>query len=214
MTHRQPPTAIVRVDAVIDIACVWSYLTFARLARAARRFRDDGGAVEIAFHPFQVDPAAPSPGEPLVDHLRRSFGPAAEAKQESFAALAARDGLRMNFRGGFHANTFEGHRLIAQAQAQGRGEEMVDRLFRAYHEEGMDISRAATLGDLAAQVGVTFDDSGAEQLRQELARIRRAGVSGEAISGVPVLVFDGGRELHGSQSEESLLDALRRTTTE
>src|SRR5215470_3147169 len=104
-----------RVTAILDVACVWSYLGYTRLARAVSRYRDTSGDVEVAFRPFQVEPDVPAAGEPLAGHLRRTFGASAQRRKEHVAALGAQVGIALNFDRAVRTNTFDAHRLIAAA---------------------------------------------------------------------------------------------------
>jgi predicted DsbA family dithiol-disulfide isomerase len=200
----------MNVEMVLDVACGWSYLSFARFERALSRYREQGGKVEVTFLPFQLDPHAPTGGqpEPLLDVLRHKFGANAVEDTQRFAAMAKSDGLQFNYDRAVHSNTFDAHRLITLATRQGMGEQMVERLFRAHYTDGLDVGDPGTLARLAAEVGVTVQDpaAGTTEVRAGLDKVRRMGVRG-----VPVFRFEGGPTLSGAQSEEALYDALRRT---
>lgn len=198
----RPDQPLVRVEIVLDVACVWSFLGYARFLRAAARHRAEGGAVEVTFRPFQVAPGASVEGEPLSELHRRDFGDEASDKERSMSALAAADGLTMDFDRAVFANTRGAHRLIALAAGQGRAEAMVERLFRAYFSDGLNVADPATLKRLAAEIGVAWRDAGAEDVRRELEQVRRSGVTS-----VPRFVV-GRQTLVGTQSEETLLAAL------
>lgn len=101
-------------------------------------------------------------------------------------------------------NTFDAHRLAAQASAQGKGEEMAERLFRAYSADGLNIADAAVLDRLATETGVTTTSGGADALQAELARIRALDLPAP-----PVLLLADGLVLSGEISEEDVLTALR-----
>jgi predicted DsbA family dithiol-disulfide isomerase len=60
----------MQVEIVIDVACSGSYRGYTHFARAPRRFRDQGGTVQVHFAPFQLDADAASDGEPLLDAIR------------------------------------------------------------------------------------------------------------------------------------------------
>ncbi|MGW0394717.1 DsbA family protein [Streptomyces sp. NPDC003042] len=198
-----PDTAVggaaVRVEIALDLTCVHSYIGYTRFARAARRHRAAGGRVDVVFLPFQVSPDAPREGRPLADVHLRFFG-SAEAAREATAAMAAtgaRDGLELDFARAVHVNTFEAHRLLAGAAAQGRAEPMAERLFRAYLTDGLNIGDPAVLSRLAAEAGVRPDPVEAGALAAELARVRALG-----IRSVPVFRFDGGSTVTGALPDE------------
>lgn len=192
----------MKVEIILDVPCVWSYFAFNRFQRVAARIREEGGELEVGFLPFQLAPEATPEGEPKVDVLRRSFGDGTEDAITGITAKAAEEGLVFRHERAIFSNTFEAHRVIALASAQGKGEEMVERLFRAHHTDELNVGDLGVLRSLAEEVGVAWSDEGAEESRAELERVRRSGVRG-----VPVFLVDG-RELPGAQSEEELSAAL------
>jgi predicted DsbA family dithiol-disulfide isomerase len=198
-----PTVPTRRVAIVLDPACIWSYLAYTRFARAAARRRAEGDAVEVTFRPFQVDPQATTEGEPLTDVLRRLFGDKMEQQKAHATTLAEADGLAMNFDLTVHANTFQSHRLIALAAKQGQSERMVERLFRAYHSEGLNVADPDVLAKLAAEAGLTMHADGADELRAEMQEVLRSGVRG-----VPVFLFEDGPTLTGAPTEDTLREAL------
>ncbi|MFI0777389.1 DsbA family protein [Streptomyces sp. NPDC021212] len=137
------------------------------------------GDVELAFLPFQAAPDAPAAGEPLFEIHKRYFGEATARQIASDTTLGAADGLELNLRPAMFTHTFDAHRLLAQAAAQGRGEPMAERLFRAYFTDGLCLSDRPTLARLAAETGVVMDDTGADELRAALVRVRTPGIDAE-----------------------------------
>ncbi|MEV2273547.1 DsbA family protein [Nonomuraea africana] len=189
-----------RIEMTMDIACGASYLAWDRLRRALARARAKGGEAEVVFHPFQIAPDAPDDparAEPLEEVHKRVFGPSAGESTARMTALGAREGVVYDYGKAVLANTFEAHRLIRVAAAQGRAEEMADRLFRAYFADGLNLADNDTLRKLAAEVGVAWTDDGAEETRAELELVRTSGIRGVPISKI------NGRTLSGAQSEET-----------
>lgn len=204
-------TTTVRAGIVLDVICAHSYLGYTRFARAADRMRTLGVRVEVDFLPFELAPGASAEGQPLLAVLEQVFGAQAAADTARFAEYAALDGLTLDYGRAIATGTFEAHRLIARAAAQGKAEPMVERLFRAHFTDGLHIGDPVTLAGLAAEIGVTADASGAGELRARLA-----GVRGRGITGVPVFLIGDLPPLTGAQPEEALLAALntaaRRTS--
>lgn len=198
----QPP---VRVEIALDLTCVHSYIGYTRFARAARRHREAGGRVDVVFLPFQVSPDAPAEGRPLSEVHLGFFGTAERAREAtaSMAAVGERDGLVLDFARAVHVNTFEAHRLLAAAAAQGRGEAMAERLFRAYLTDGLNIGDRAVLDALAAETGVRPDLPEPGALDAELARVRNLG-----IHSVPVFRLPNGTTLTGALPEPTYHHAL------
>ncbi|MEU2249774.1 DsbA family oxidoreductase [Streptomyces sp. NPDC019224] len=193
----------MNVQVVIDIACAHSYVAVTRLYRAAGTLRAKGEEITISFLPFQLAPHASGTATPLIEALERHLGQGVRESIEWMATEARGDGLTLDYERALATNTFESHRLLALAGAQGRQEPMAERLFRAHFTEGLDIGDPAVLARLADETGVTFDDTGRAELEAELARVRSLG-----ITGVPVFFFENGKVLSGSQSEQTLTAAL------
>ncbi|WP_059013567.1 DsbA family protein [Streptomyces specialis] len=193
-----------RVEVVLDFSCVHCYIGFTRYTRALRRYRAEGGTAETVLRPFQLRPEASPAGEPLVGVWARERGEAVAARLAGDTSFGADDGLALDFRRAVFTNTFDAHRIVARASAQGRGEEMAERLFRAYFTDGLNIADATTLAALAAELGVTATGGGAEAVRAELARVRRLDLPAP-----PVFLFPGGPTLSGEVRESEILAALR-----
>ncbi|REK88945.1 dithiol-disulfide isomerase [Streptomyces inhibens] len=204
-----------RVEIVADLVCVHGYLGFTRFLRAARRYRDGGGEVVTVFRPYQLRPDASAAGEPLFEEHKRDRGEAFARAVAADTSIGAADGLELNFGRAVFTNTFDAHLLLSRASAQGKGERMAERLFRAYFTDGLHIADAETLRRLAGEVGVAMgdpgdpgalgDERGRERLRAELDRVRRLG-----LPSVPAFRFEDGPVLVGEDaaSEERFHAAL------
>ncbi|WP_007025475.1 DsbA family oxidoreductase [Saccharomonospora iraqiensis] len=199
LTDRPAP----HVALTLDIACVWSYLGYARFARAAARHRAVGRTIEVTFRPFQVAPHASTAGEPLTEVHHRDLGPDAADKVAHVRALFDADGTEIHFDRAVFTNTFDAHRLIAVAAHQGRAEDMVTSLFHAYFVDGHNIADTHTLRNLAAETGVAWSDDGTDVIHSELQRNRD-----DNITTVPRFSVENGPVLLGAQSEDALFAAL------
>lgn len=197
-------SSIRSVEVVIDFVCVHSYIGFTRFMRAADAYRAGGGEIRVSLSPFQLRPDASPEGEPLFEVHKRERGEAA-ARQIASTPYGAADGLQLNFTQAVFTNTFHAHRVLAQAAAQGAGERLAERVFRAYFADGVNIADRAVLSRLAADVGVATHDGGDAALVAELSRVRQE----LRIDSVPVFRFSGGRVLAGEQSEAAFLAVLR-----
>ena len=215
----QPP---IDVDFIADLACPWCYIGLVRLERA-RAMRPDW-PVRLRWWPFLLNPTLPPEGMDRAAYLRAKFGSDEAARQvyRRIVESAQGDGIAFAFeRMKRTPNTILAQRLIAFAEQQDRGEELIRVLFRALFEEGRDIGHLETLLELADKAG--FDRAAAETfLRSEeaateaLAAHQRAERLG--VRGVPVFVVDREQAIAGAQPAEvlaGLLDvaaATRRAT--
>jgi predicted DsbA family dithiol-disulfide isomerase len=198
----------MKVEIFSDVVCPWCYIGQVRFARAAEAFRAKGGTLEVVMRPFQLNPDASAEGEPLVPFLEEKYGAGVPQMLARVTAAAEQEGLKLDYDAAVSANTAEAHRLTAVATAQGLGEEMAQRLFRAYFTEGRNVADPEVLAGLAAEVGVRDPGEAASGVRgqevsEQLARARRLG-----ITGVPLFLFEGKYSVSGAQPYESFVSVI------
>src|SRR5262249_53711721 len=111
------------------------------------------------------------------------------------------------------ANTINAHRLVRWASEAGKGEAMVERLFRANFTEGRDIGDLNVLADLAAEVGLDRAETAARLATDQdrdavLAEIQQAYQIG--VTGVPTFILAQRYGVVGAQSTEAMASAIRQ----
>lgn len=204
----------MKIDIWSDVVCPFCYIGKRRLEQALEAFehRDE---VEVFWHSFQLDPNAPArPARSTVDMLAAKYGMSPEqavASQESLATSAATVGLDFNWRETKAGNTFDAHRLIHFAAAQGHGDDMKERLLRAYFTEGQQIGDRGVLVRLATEVGldearvreVVESGTHADAVRADIAQAQAYG-----IRGVPFFVIDEKFGISGAQPTALFTQAL------
>jgi predicted DsbA family dithiol-disulfide isomerase len=204
----------MQVEIWSDIACPWCYVGKRRFESALAGFehRDE---VAVLFRSFELDPTAPAErGGEHAQHLADKYGMSLEQARSMHAQMtevAAADGLELHFERVRGGNTFDGHRLLHLAAAQGRQLEMKERLMAAYFSDGELVSDREALVRLADEVGVTgaAEMLASEELTTEVRDDERMAAR-LGIRAVPCFVF--GREfgISGAQPPEVLLDGLQR----
>ena len=201
------PRALL-IEVASDVVCPWCYIGKRRLAKALASL---AGEVEarVEWLPFQLNPGMPPEGMARADYRRAKFGSLerGRALDARVAQEGAGEGIAFAFeRMQRTPNTTAAHRLIDLAQAHGRGEAVVDALFRAYFEEARDIGDAAVLAGIAAAAGVEDWPAGADAARvaEREARVREYG-----ISGVPTFIFERRSGLSGAYPPDLLAQAIR-----
>ncbi len=141
-----------------DPICPWCYIGKARLDRALLARPDHPFAIE--WHPFQLNPNMPAGGMDRRAYLEHKFG-GKEGAVRAYAPIAeaaAAEGLPLNLEAITRTpNTLDAHRLIHWAALEGVQPFVVDRLFKAYFEEGRDIGAAGVLTDIGAEAGLERD---------------------------------------------------------
>lgn len=203
---------MVTLDIISDPICPWCYIGKARL---------DAAIAETGINPFQthwrifeLNPDMPPEGMDRKAYLEAKFG-GPEGAEQVYSRIrreAERSGLDLDFdRIARTPNTFDAHRLIRWAQAEGVQDRVADELFRRYFEQGADISDHAVLLEVAEAAGLEREvvarllegDAEREALRQEEESIRGMGVQG-----VPCFVIGGKYVLQGAQESETWKQVL------
>ena len=216
----RPPLSI---DIISDVVCPWCYVGKRRLEAAlAQHTVDAAQPVEVRWRAFQLNPDIPAGGVDRRSYLEQKFGGPERAKQIYARIKAAGDEVGISFefdRIVRQPNTINAHRLIAWAQDTDLeiSDALIERLFRAYFVEGIDIGDIDALARLAGDAG--FDataarswlasDAGRAAIRAEEQRAHALGVTG-----VPFFVFNQRLAVSGAQSSEVLLGAMKQAWLE
>jgi predicted DsbA family dithiol-disulfide isomerase len=203
----------MRVDIWSDVVCPWCYVGKARFEKALSGFpnRDE---VEVVYHSFELDPAYPKDlHETALTMLSRKYGmpeQQAQAADARVAGLARAEGL------GFDSNrpvgnTFDLHRVIHLAGANGVQRELLTALNQAYFAQARQVFDRDVMTEIAVAAGLDKDavtevldgDAYADEVRQDEQQAREIG-----ISGVPFFVFDMALGVSGAQPTETFTSAL------
>ena len=205
-------TRALRIDVYADTVCPWCYLGKRRLAvaLAARSHH----APNVTWRPFELNPDLPIDGVDRESYLAaRSLDRATlDRAHRTLVELGRAQGIEFRFeRIERVPNTRRSHLLVALAARRGCADAMLERLMRAYFEEGADIGAFDTLIGLAADAGLEVREarqaialrSGQDAI---LAAQRHAASLG--LSGVPTYVFNGEYSLSGAQEPAALAAAM------
>ena len=212
-------TTPIKIDIWSDIACPWCYIGKRRLETALKDF--DGTPVEVEYHSFQLNPAAPvdfngTQSDYLAQRMRASADQV-RAMNQQVTATAKADGLDYHLDDVKVTNTAKAHELIHFAKSQGKGNEMKEHLLRAYFVDGRHVGHDDDLADLAADIGLDRDaalaalTSGA--FRQAVEGDKAHGTA-IGVQGVPFFVVDGKYAISGAPPAELFLQALNKVQSE
>jgi predicted DsbA family dithiol-disulfide isomerase len=206
----------LRIDVVSDVVCPWCYIGKRKLEAALAELRgaEPGIAVELRWHPFQLNPDLPAAGIPRAAYLEAKFGGRARS-DEIYArvrAVGEQVGIGFEFdRIELQPNTLEAHRLIAWAQQRGDASALVERLFRDYFIAGRFVGDRNVLVAAAADCNLPRGEAQA-LLESDALRTEVEGESREAqdagISGVPFFIFNGRTAVAGAHDPPTLLQAI------
>jgi predicted DsbA family dithiol-disulfide isomerase len=132
---------------------------------------------------------------------------AAEGEKEGiafdFAAIARRP------------NSLDSHRLVRWAEAVGVQDDVVERLFIAYFENGEDIGDIRVLADIADMSGMDgVDVARMLETDDDMAMVQREDqVAHEmGVTGVPAMIFGNKLAVSGAREAEVLVSVIDRVT--
>lgn len=210
----------VKIEIWSDYVCPFCYIGKRSLEQAVDGFKHKENIV-IEYKSYELDPnAEKSLGVPMKELFAKKYNISVDkAKQmnKKISDQAKELGLDYDFDLMQHTNSFDAHRLTKFAIKEGKGNELVERLLKAYFEEGKLISNHSTLIEVAQDVGLngekarTILDSCKYTLhvRDDQDQALQMGVEG-----VPFFVFNETYALSGVQSIEVFMEVLDKVWEE
>jgi predicted DsbA family dithiol-disulfide isomerase len=202
----------MRIDIYSDTVCPWCYLGKRRfeLAMAARPQYEP----RVTWRPFELNPDIPPEGVDRATFLAGRIGTPERVAEADAELKRQGEASSIDFRFDLIEripNTRRSHLLMAHAARCGRQTAVMDRVMRAYFEEGCDIGDIEVLVRLGVEAGLTeYESRSALILRSGqdgvIAAERHAAVLG--ITGVPTFIFDGQYTISGAQEVGTLARVL------
>jgi predicted DsbA family dithiol-disulfide isomerase len=207
----------MRIDVISDTVCPWCFIGKRRLARAMAARPQI--AFDVQWRPYQLDAQVPKGGMDRQAYMRMKFGDDPMKIVEMHKLIAAegeKDGIAFDFAAiARRPNTLDSHRLIRWAQAANVQDDVVERLFIAYFENGEDIGDVRVLADIADMSGMDGVDV-ARMLEEDtdLALVEREDqIAREmGVTGVPAMIFGNKLAVSGAREPEMLLSVIDRVT--
>jgi predicted DsbA family dithiol-disulfide isomerase len=207
----------MQIDVISDTVCPWCFIGKRRLMRAmASR---PAIAFDVKWRPYRLDPTIPAGGMDRKAYMRAKFGDDPMKIVEMYkliAAEGAKDGIDFDFAAiERRPDTINSHRLIRWAEAAGVQDEVVERLFIAYFENGDDIGDIRVLADIADICGMDGVDV-AQMLESDEDRTlveREDQIAHEmGVTGVPAFIFGNRLAVSGAREPELLVSVIDRVT--
>lgn len=208
---------VIKIAVVSDIVCPWCYIGKRRLEQAIQQTVDQF-TFEIAYYPFELNPEMPTEGVDQEQYLSTKFG-SREAFQkitENVTSIARSEGLEFDFsKQKVSPNTRAAHRLILFANHEGKQQQIVEALFKAYFTQGIDLSKKENLLSIAVQAGLDHDRTdlflqstvGDAEVIQAEKDLQNMG-----IGAVPFYILNERYGISGAQSPETFIAAFNNVT--
>lgn len=197
--------------------CPFCYIGKRKFETALSQF-DNKESIEIVWKSFQLNPdQETNPDKSITEYLAEVKGwTLGYAKQmnDYVTNMASEVGLQYDFDKAVIANSFDAHRLVQLAKKHGKGDDMEERLFKAYFTEGLNTADHETLLRLGTDIGLDAEEVKqvleSDQFRKEVkADINEARQVG--VTGVPFFVFNQKYAVSGAQAPETFLGALKKS---
>jgi predicted DsbA family dithiol-disulfide isomerase len=198
----------MQIDFISDTVCPWCFIGRRRLVRAMAL--KPNIAFDVRYRPYRLDPTVPKTGVERGAYMAAKFGKKdgiAEA-QRVISAEGAKEGIAFDFAAIRKTpNTIDSHRLIRWAALTGVQDEVVERLFAAYFENGEDIGDIRILADIADLSGMDGAQI-ADMLEsdQDVGLVEREDqIAHEmGVTGVPAIIFANKVAVSGAREPEVL----------
>lgn len=204
----------MKIEIWSDFVCPFCYLGKRRLEMALDQFPQKQH-VMIEYKSYELDPHGDKdPDMGYMSLLAHKYNMTLDKVRDMTSGLQkqAEDvGLTFNFETIQLTNTFDAHRVAKHAIKQGKGYEMIDRLFKAFFIQSENIGDHSTLRKLASDIGLTNDDIEAVLVTNEH---KRAVLEDEnqakqiGVQCVPFYVFNEKYAVSGAQPPDILLKVL------
>jgi predicted DsbA family dithiol-disulfide isomerase len=191
----------MQIDFISDTVCPWCFIGIAMRPNII---------FDVRYRPYRLDPNVPKGGVDRKQYLAARFGAGAKL-DEAHAAIAAegeKEGIAFDWAAIARTpNTMDSHRLIRWAEAQGVQDDVVERLFIAYFENGEDIGDIRVLADIADMCGM--DGSQVADLLEsdtDVALVEREDRLAHemGVTGVPAMIFANRIAVTGAREPEVL----------
>ena len=205
----------MQIDVISDTVCPWCFIGKRRLMRAMEQRPAIG--FNVKWRPYRLDPTLPKSGMDRQAYMRAKFGDDPMKIVEMYKLIAqegAKDGIAFDFAAVTRRpDSLDSHRLIRWAESHGVQDEVVERLFIAYFDNGEDIGDIRVLADIAALSGMDGielaqmldGDTDTALVEREDAIAHEMGVTG-----VPARIFGGKLAVSGAREPEILVSIIDR----
>ncbi|MFC5451043.1 DsbA family oxidoreductase [Paenibacillus aestuarii] len=206
----------VTIDVFMDTVCPWCRMGDASL-RSALNELPEGMEATVRYHAYQLNPGIRKEGEDYRKVMVSRLGGQAqfEARMKQYNQIGAQFGLKYNMDlVKYTPNSVLSHQLIAITPVHQQSQ-LLERLYTAYFEEGVNLGDVDKLVEIAQASGVTNDP---EALKARLLHGEGLGKVEEGqreaqklgIRGVPFYLINDKHALSGLQSPADLISAFKR----
>ena len=209
----------MKVEIWSDIMCPFCFIGKRKFETALAQFAGKE-QVEIVWKSFQLQPdLTTDTSKNISEHLAEVKGWKLEQTQKMYQQLVETGklvGIEFNVDKIVVANTFKAQNLVHIAKAQGKQNEMEERLFEAYFTEGKNVDDIPTLINMATEAGLNVEgmkealenENYADKVQTDITEAQQLGVRG-----VPFFIFNRKYSVSGAQDPSVFLETLEKASS-
>lgn len=198
---------------VSDVVCPWCYIGKRRIETALSALGI--GNFSLHWEPFQLNPDLPERGRERQEYMIEKFGSEERvAEIEQYVqSIGKEDGLSLNVEGITRSpNTLLAHTLLEVSRETPHHNEVAEKLFSAYFEEGRDIGDPAVLKEIGEAARIpselleaAFEEGAIKQRTKERADLWRE----RGVTVVPTFLLNGELLCEGAEEVEWFIETLK-----
>jgi len=204
------------IDVYIDLSCPWCRMGTKSLLTALKQLPKDKKTT-VRWQAFQINYGIRPEGEDYRQVMIGRLGgvPQFEARMRQYNEYGAQYGLKYNMDiVKSTPNTTLSHQLIAIAP-EDKKEQLIDKIYTAYFEEGINIGDVDALVQIARASGITNDDA---ELKMRLMKgdgiekveLGQRNAQKLGIRGVPYFVINEEISLSGLRSTDEFIAMFKK----
>src|SRR5690606_39824320 len=161
----------MRIEIWSDVMCPFCYIGKRNFETALAQFPEKE-YIEVVWKSFQLDPTIPEVvNETHEEYLVKRKGMSLDQVKgmlENVTQSAKQVGLDYHLDKSIIVNSQKAHQLIQFAKTKNLGDEVEERLFRAFFTEGKSIADIETLTLLGTEIGLDETELRSEEHTSEL----------------------------------------------
>nr|WP_278321411.1 DsbA family oxidoreductase [Hungatella xylanolytica] len=198
-----------------DFVCPFCYMGKTKFEMALDKF-EHKDEVEVVYRSFELNMSGESVkgkdiNQVIADKYHTSYEEA-KRNNDMIVKAAAEVGLHYRFDLLKLNSTGLAHEIIQYAKSKGKANQLVNRFFQGYFEEGMDIGDREALLQLAEEAGLDIADLtiqlAGDQLKSAVRKEEE--MAGRLnINGVPYFLINNWYAVSGAQNPDTFLHALQ-----
>ncbi|KKK34557.1 DSBA oxidoreductase [Salinicoccus sediminis] len=210
----------MKVEIWSDIGCPFCYIGKRNFEAGVEEFagKDE---LEVVYRSFQLDPTAEKePDETMAELLAKKYDKSvkeAEIMNSQVADTAKAAGLEFNMEKVVPSNSRDAHRLVKFAREEGLDAEAMDRLYKAYFTDGVNVADTEELVEIGTGLGLD-EEKVREMLDSDLYKeqvIEDQNVANQlGAQGVPLFVINRKYGISGAQPPQAFKEALTKASEE